>query len=69
MPRAHLRRENARGFVAEDARDLGLESGRTTARHIGAVGMIGRTSIEPMRAPGMRSAMPIASSRSFASTR
>jgi hypothetical protein len=33
------------------------------------IGKMGRTSIEPIRAPGMRSAMPIASSRSLASTR
>lgn len=35
---------------------------------IGGVGMIGRTSIEPVRDAGMPTASLIASSRSFAST-
>ena len=45
---------------------LGMTDGQAYGRD--GISMMGRTSIEPVRAEGMRAASAVASSRSFAST-
>jgi len=66
---ADERCERSSRLLAIHPRD-GLPSAHVVHAGTGAgISMIGRTSIAPVNAPGIRAARPIASSRSFASTR
>ncbi len=68
---ADERGQRAATLVAVDPLELGHSAPLPAPRYSPGpgVGMIGRTSMVPTRALGMRAARSMASSRSFASTR